>query len=90
MNVKVPYSCHLSTTLSYKRARLPNWSVIIQFTAKLRNTYIKSKYTGLPWCLSGKESACQHRRHGFDPWPGKIPHAAEQRSLCNTTIEPVF
>ena len=23
--------------------------------------------------LSGKESACQCRRHGFDPWTGKIP-----------------
>ena len=21
--------------------------------------------------------------HGFDPWSGKIPHAAEQLSLCN-------
>ena len=20
--------------------------------------------------------------HGFDPWSGKIPHAAEQLSLC--------
>ena len=30
-----------------------------------------------PWWLSGKESACQCRRHGFDPWSGKIPHAAE-------------
>ena len=30
----------------------------------------------LPMCLSGKESACQCRRHkrcGFDPWVGKIP-----------------
>ena len=27
----------------------------------------------LPWWLSGKESACQCRRHGFDPWVGKIP-----------------
>ena len=26
-----------------------------------------------PWCLSGKESACQCRRHGFDPWVRKIP-----------------
>ena len=25
---------------------------------------------GLPWWLSGKESACQCRRHGFDPWVG--------------------
>ena len=31
---------------------------------------------GLPWWLSGKESACQCRRHGrheFDPWVGKMP-----------------
>ena len=28
---------------------------------------------GLPRWLSGKESACQYRRHGFDPWVGKIP-----------------
>ena len=28
---------------------------------------------GLPWWLSGKESACQCSRHGFDPWVGKIP-----------------
>ena len=28
---------------------------------------------GLPWWLSGKESACQSRRHGFNPWVRKIP-----------------
>ena len=31
---------------------------------------------GLPRCCSGKESACQCRKHkrcGFDPWVGKIP-----------------
>src|SRR5574340_1093436 len=28
---------------------------------------------GLPWWLSGKESACQCRRHRFDPCSGKIP-----------------
>ena len=27
----------------------------------------------LSWWLSGKESACQSRRHGFDPWIWKIP-----------------
>ena len=26
-----------------------------------------------PWWLSGKESACQCRRHRFHPWVGKIP-----------------
>ena len=27
----------------------------------------------LPWWLSGKESACQCRKHRFNPWIGKIP-----------------
>ena len=26
--------------------------------------------------------------HGFEPWSGKISHAAEQLSPCTTTIEP--
>ena len=26
-----------------------------------------------PWWLSGKKSACQFRRHGFDPWSGRSP-----------------
>ena len=29
--------------------------------------------TGLPSWLSGKESACQCRRHGFHPWVRKTP-----------------
>ena len=29
--------------------------------------------SSLPWWLSGKESACQCRRPGFNPWVGKIP-----------------
>ena len=30
-------------------------------------------HLGLPWWLSGKESACQYRRHRFNPWIRKIP-----------------
>ena len=45
---------------------------------------------GLPWWLSGKESACQCWRHGFDPWSGRIPQATEQLSSCPTTTEPVL
>ena len=26
--------------------------------------------------------------HGFEPWSGKIPRAAEQLSPCATTTEP--
>ena len=43
---------------------------------------------GLPWWRSGWESACQCRGHGFEPWSGKIPHAAEQLGPWATTIEP--
>ena len=45
---------------------------------------------GLPWCLSGRESACQYKRRGLDPWSGKVPHAAEQLSPCATAIEPLL
>ena len=45
---------------------------------------------GLPWWFSGKESACQCGRRGFDPWSRKIPHAIRQLSLCTTTIELVL
>ena len=30
-------------------------------------------YVGLPRWLSGKESACQHKRHGSHPWVEMIP-----------------
>ena len=49
---------------------------------------------GLPWWRSGWESACQCRGHGFEPWSGKIPHAAEQMGPWATTeparLEPVL
>ena len=45
--------------------------------------------TGFPWWRSGWESACQCRGHGFEPWSGKIPHAAEQLGPWATTTEPV-
>ena len=34
-------------------------------------TLVKDR-SGLPWWLSGKKSACQCRRHGFDSWVRKI------------------
>ena len=41
---------------------------------------------GIPWRLSGKESACQSRRHGFKAWSRKIPHALEQLNPSTVTI----
>ena len=49
---------------------------------------IKNFCSGLPWWRSGWESACQCREHGFEPWSGKIPHAAEQLDPWATSTEP--
>ena len=43
---------------------------------------------GLPWWLSGCESACQCQGHRFEPWSGRIPQAVEQLGPCATTTEP--
>ena len=51
-------------------------------------TYFKSTQ-GLPWWRSGWESACQCRGHGFEPWSGKIPHAAERLGPWATIAKPV-
>ena len=40
---------------------------------------------GFPWWLSGKKSACQCKKHGFDLWSEKIPYAMEQPSPWATT-----
>ena len=53
----------------------------------LNNTLLRCQWVRLPWWFSGKESACQCRRCTFDPWSGKIPHAAEQLGWCTTTTE---
>ena len=42
---------------------------------------VRKDQTGLPWWLSGKESACQCRRFEFDPWVGKIPRAENGNPL---------
>ena len=47
------------------------------------------KDAGLPQKLSGEESTCQCRRHGFEPRSGKVPHATEQLNPCATTTGSV-
>ena len=46
------------------------------YTQYVCNMYIETRKQGFPGGASGKEPARQHRRHkrhGFDPWVGKIP-----------------
>ena len=51
------------------------------------NTF-KRHFGGFPGGSVIKKSACQCRRHGFDPWSGKIPHALEQLTPCASAVEP--
>ena len=37
----------------------------------------------------GKESACSFRRHGFDPWVGKIPCRGKWQLLCSWLGNPM-
>ena len=51
------------------------------------------RFSGLPWWLSGWESAFWCRGYGFNPWSGKILHAAKQLTPCGPqlltpTLEP--
>ena len=66
------------------------YRVVFFFKYRVFNERVKEVLWGLPWWHSGWESACQCRGHRFEPWPGKIPHAAEQLSPCATTTEPVL
>ena len=74
----------------------------IEHFASIILTYIY-KTKGLSQWLSGKESACQCRRHKFDPWVRKIPwrrkwqptpvflpgKSHRQRSLVGYTVHGV-
>ena len=58
-------------------SRQEYWSGVPLPSPKIWNkwTYLQSR-RGFPGGASGQELACQcrrHKRHGFDPWVGKIP-----------------
>jgi len=44
---------------------------VLDLTERLNND--NKGCGGLPWWLSGKQSTCQYRRNGFNPWMGKTP-----------------
>ena len=57
------------------RGQEPSILVLLHFpgTYLTLNKWDVKKEEGSPWWLSGKESACQHRRCGFNPLERKIP-----------------
>ena len=79
-----------SIQLYYKDSHVPiaQWS-----KPKQHSPRVNSVALGLPWWLSGKESTCQHRRCGFDPWSWKIhpwineAHVPHLLTLCSGAQE---
>ena len=61
---------------------------VLHFNQK--SSPLKTPNLGLPWWSSGWESACQCRRHRFNPWSRKIPHAPGQLAPCPVTMEPTL
>ena len=80
-----PLDACLHTTIHEENGK--NKDNVASFFKKSNLLHLKH-VLGLPWWRSGWESACQCRGHGFEPWSGKIPHAAEQLGPCATTTEP--
>ena len=66
-------------------------AVVLSYSSstKLIDCRYKELKLGLPWWLGGKESTCQCRKCGVNPWSRKIPHAAQRLSLCAVTTEHV-
>ena len=59
---------------SPQKCSIAKFHGILHCQAKKKKNQIVSNYhSGLPWWLSGKESACQCRRCRFNHWVRKIP-----------------
>ena len=78
--IKMLFSSSLISTLGW--CHLPIWGYFSQQSWLQLVVHSAQDFTllciliskmGLPSRLIGEESACQCRRHGFDPWVGKIP-----------------
>ena len=70
-----PQSLSLLRALHYLSFRVSAWNLACSPLPQLplSPVAIPSSVSGLPWWLSGKKSACERRRRGFNPWIGKIP-----------------
>ena len=62
----------INTSLFLYQRGLPETAHQKHFPITISSPCLFSNLVFPRW-LSGKESACQCRRHGFDPWVGKIP-----------------
>ena len=93
MQIKTTMRYHLTQTVNKnvnKTNAINISSLSFLLSVSLIENYINNNDGRLPWWWSGCESTCQCRGHGFKPWSGRIPRAAEQLSPRATTTEPAL
>ena len=91
----LPWVLHTSGIMKY--LSFSDWLISLGRMSS-RPTYVVARVrifslfraNNLPWCLprwlSSKESASQCRRHGFDPWVGKIPWTRKWQPLQDSCL----
>ena len=58
---------HKEISGSTRVCKAVSWVYVGALDSLYVNKHVKKLLQGFPWWLSGKESACQCRRHGFNP-----------------------
>ena len=76
----------LTHFLSCQTHTCPVWLNLDTFFSPKVFICMAYSYYGLPWWLTGKEIACQCRRHGLDPWIGKISWRRKQQTIFPSSI----
>ena len=83
-------SAHSHVILLFQNTGLPPslfFSMCLSFCYFKNPTGIYEKRV-LPRWLSGEESACECRRHGFNPWSGRIPRARGNQAREQQLLSP--
>ena len=88
--ITLAFSCQASLNSFESSSVSAHHSHPWHFCRALPSYFVDSPSVGFPSDVSGKESACQcrrHKGHSFDPWDGKIPWRRDGNSLQYSCLE---
>ena len=92
-SLKILWTLKVKSKNSMNNSMYTNLTTQVKWINSLKHN--QSKLTqedmnnlALPWWRSGWEPACRCGGCGFEPWSGRIPHAAEQLGPWATAAEP--
>ena len=76
----------ISSSLSFLVMSYDRWCLLCDKILYLVLWCIHLHLLGLPRWLSSKERICQCKRHGFNPWVGKIPWRKKWQSTLYSCL----